>query len=674
MSEIDTAKQPPRDEVDPEAKAASHSPLSDHFDEKQRPIHDHEDEKPKFEESYDPNVRDPFPIDESMPEETHQLTLRALVVGALLGCVVGASNIYLGLKTGFTFGPQLFGAIFGFSALKAISKAVPGEGWLAKIGIGGYFGPKENVTVQRLVFPTPTATAFTIRSLHSGPHGEVIAKLKAKALAISLAVCFCWKTLNGYIPGIFLDWHIGWTLYRLGWTEAIKLENFGWIIEFTPAFFGAGMLSGLNASWSFFGGSVLAWGIIAPSIVKTGQAVGVPIDEVNAPGYISYYSMSFRPLPDGSRPPSSPRYWLLWPGVLMMLVFSFVEIGMSIRHVVWANIKNSGNLWPAFKRLFIKDPNYIPEEDIDPAPLEDRVKTWWWVSGAILSIIVSCALMSTQFSMGVGETILALILGYIFSFIGVQSAGDTDINPVSSCAKASQIVFGGVSKGQGMAQEPAQLINLAAGAIAAGAAAQATDMTGDLKTGHLLRAKPKNQFIAQLFGTTIAIFLSAGLFVLFSTASPCILTGDAGCAYSAPSISAWAAVAYAVTAPSLPVPTSSGATALGLSIFAGLTVVAKHLWLPRKYWVWFPNWNAVGLAFVVPQLQYSIAMAFGSTFAWFWLRKSPKTYDMYGFAVSAGMLAGEGLGGVFQALLNVAGVMGPKYGIAVGCPLNEFCG
>ena len=73
--------------------------------------------------------RDPFPIDPNVPEETHQLTVRALVVGAALGCIgeanhyfdkiplladspmasVGASNVYLGLKTGFTFGPQLFG-------------------------------------------------------------------------------------------------------------------------------------------------------------------------------------------------------------------------------------------------------------------------------------------------------------------------------------------------------------------------------------------------------------------------------------------------------------------------------------------------------------------------------------------------------------------------------------
>jgi uncharacterized oligopeptide transporter (OPT) family protein len=82
----------------------------------------------------------------------------------------------------------------------------------------------------------------------------------------------------------------------------------------------------------------------------------------------------------------------------------------------------------------------------------------------------------------------------------------------------------------------------------------------------------------------------------------------------------------------------------------------------------------VGLAFVLPQLQYSIAMFFGSIFAWSWMRRNPKSYDMYGFAVSAGMLAGEGLGGVFQALLAVAGVLNDTYGLAVGCPLNIFCG
>jgi len=152
-------------------------------------------------------------------------------------------------------------------------------------------------------------------------------------------------------------------------------------------------------------------------------------------------------------------------------------------------------------------------------------------------------------------------------------------------AKASQIVFGGVSKGQGNYGNSAMLTNLIAGSLSAGAAAQATDMVGDLKTGHLLRAKPKNQFAAQLFGATIAIFLSAGLFVLFTTASPCIITGDTPCAYSAPSITAWAAVAYAVTAADLPVPATSGYCAIVLAAFAAISTIAKHLWLPRKHWV-----------------------------------------------------------------------------------------
>lgn len=82
--------------------------------------------------------------------EHRQLSFRAIVVGCVLGAVVGASNIYLGLKTGFTFGPQLFGAIFGFAIIKAMSKALPESGILGWLG-GGPFGPKENCTVQSLV-------------------------------------------------------------------------------------------------------------------------------------------------------------------------------------------------------------------------------------------------------------------------------------------------------------------------------------------------------------------------------------------------------------------------------------------------------------------------------------------------------------------------------------------
>ncbi|TFK64265.1 OPT oligopeptide transporter [Pluteus cervinus] len=692
----------------------------------------HQEEK--FEEPEatfdDHDVTKPFPIASWEVEETHQLTVRALVVGCALGAVVGASNIYLGLKTGFTFGPQLFGAIIGFAILKPLTRIVPESGILGSL-FGGSFGPKENCTVQsaataagglgilavsaipamyrlnllsdlpqddigkiialtacsaffgvffviplrkyyivhqKLTFPTPAATAYTIRSLHSGKTGAVAARKKAKALLIAFAITFVYKVMTGYAPGVIYDWHIGWTLYRLGFTSIISLENYGWYIEFTPAFFGAGMLSGINASWSFFGGAVLAWGIIAPSLVKNGLAFGVSTSDEFP--LMSYQALSFAD-PDLYATKPSPRYWLLWPGVLIMLLYSFADVILSLRPII-ADMAARGDLNP--RGWFRKGPENPDDED--QTPIEDRIPTLWWTIGLTLSTVMSCAILATLFHMNVGEAILSLILGFLFSFIGVQSSGHTDVNPVTTVAKASQLIFGGISKGAGLATEPAQLLNLSAGVIAAGSAAQAADMTGDLKTGYLLRAKPRNQFIAQICGSVVAVFLTSGLFILFTKASPCILhPPDSGeCTYGAPSVSAWVAVAVAVTSPKLPIPPSSGYTAIGLGIASVLTLLIKHFALPKKYWPYVPNWNAIGLAFVVPQVFYPIAMAAGSIYTWNWHRRNPASYDMYMFAVSAGLLAGEGLGGVFQALLAVVGVDGGSFGTAIGCPGFGFCG
>jgi len=679
------------------------------------------------------DVTRPFPIDPDYIEETHQLTVRALVVGCILGAVVGASNIYLGLKTGFTFGASLFGAIFGYAILKAVTKAVPDSGILGKI-FGGSFGPKENCTVQtaataagglgilfvsavpamyrlgllsalpqedfgklvaltfscgffglffaiplrqyfivkqKLTFPTPAATAFTIRSLHSGVSGALIAKKKSLCLLWSLIGAFCYKVASGYAPGVIFDWHIGWTLYRLGFTSIISLENYGWFIEFTPAFLGAGMLSGVNASWSFFGGSILAWGIIAPSIVKNGLAFGVPASE-DYP-LVSYQSLSFSD-PDKYVHHPSPRYWLLWPGVLVMLVYSFADIVVTLIPM-FREMHKGGHLKLNPREWFRKNETDLESEE-DEFSSSAAVPMWWWIVGLSASVVMSCAILATMFEMNVGEAILALLLGFIFSFIGVQSSGYTDVNPISTVAKASQLIFGGIAKGSGMPLKPAQTFNLTAGAVAGGAAAQAVDMTGDLKTGYLLRAKPRNQLVAQFVGAIVAAFLSVGLFVLFTKASPCILypPEDGKCTYSAPSVAAWAAVAVAVTSPKLPIPKESGYTAIGLAIASVVTVVARQWFIPKKYWGYIPNWNAIGLAFVVPQLYYSIAMAIGSILAWVWVKKSPGSYDLYMFALSAGLLAGEGLAGVFQALLAILKVDGGVYGTAIGCPGFEFCG
>ncbi|MCJ1436204.1 hypothetical protein MMC27_005582 [Xylographa pallens] len=664
-----------------------------------------------------------FPIDPNEELETQQFTVRAVLVGCLLGGVIAASNVYLGLKTGWTFGASLFGSIFGYAILKPLSKALP------KHFGGGYFGPKENVCCQsaataagslgllftsgfpaayqlgllgaspqadfgrlitftfccafygmafaiplrkfyilkqKLVFPSAVAAAHTIRSLHVGKNAEANAKKKTNALIIAFCAAITLRCVSEYAPGILWDWHWSWTLYSLGWKWIIAVESWNWVWEWTPAFIGVGMLTGLNASWSFLGGSALAWGIIGPALVTTGKAFGEAVS-AQYPGYMNYNSMI---LADPVNAPS-PRYWLVWPGTMLLLCGSFAEVGANYRTLFYSLVQM---LQPLFKRFRSVE---VDEKDLiyDPAPAHEQVPWWQWTGLIVLSAFFSCLVLALQYGQSVGVTILSIVFAFIFSFIGCESSGRTNITPVTSIGNASQLVIGGVTRGKYPTKD-AQMLNLAGGMLALGASEQSADMLGDLKTTHLLRASPRVQFYAQLCGAVVSIFMSVGMYVLFSAAYPCIndLSVTGLCSFPAPDVGAWRAIAVAVTSPTLPIPPSSGYTSIAFGVLAILVTVVKYRFVPVDKHVWVPNMNAIGIAFILNTTTYPTAMAFGSTIAYLWRRNYPMAFGMYCYAVAAGFIAGEGLGGIVGAVLQVAKVSGNYYGTAVGCPAMEYCG
>ena len=84
---------------------------------------------------------------------------------------------------------------------------------------------------------------------------------------------------------------------------------------------------------------------------------------------------------------------------------------------------------------WFRDEDEVNPEDEDYTPPQDRIPTLWWTVGVLSSTIMCCAILAKLFSMNVGEAILSLVLGFIFSFVGVQSSGHTDINPVTTVAK-----------------------------------------------------------------------------------------------------------------------------------------------------------------------------------------------------------------------------------------------
>ena len=85
--------------------------------------------------------------------------------------------------------------------------------------VGGYFGlffatPLRKFFIihvareLRLIFPSFSATAVTIRSMHTAGTGEAMAKLKVRALSIAFTFAVILRVVSQYALGILWDWHI----------------------------------------------------------------------------------------------------------------------------------------------------------------------------------------------------------------------------------------------------------------------------------------------------------------------------------------------------------------------------------------------------------------------------------------------------------------------------------
>lgn len=693
----------------------------------------------------------PFPEVKGIEPEENPLTVRAVLTGIILGSLVNASNVYLGLKTGFSFTATMFGAIFGYAIVQVLAKTVPHMPIL-----GGRFGPQENSIIQaaatgaggmsglfvaalpamyqlnlmsdnpredfgriltitvvcaffglfaavplrkffiinvarelNLVFPTPTATALTIRSMHAVGSGAADAVKKIKTLGYTFVGALVHIVVSQYADGILHNWHIFtwfyiWSGYK-NW--AMNIENWGWYIQITPAFFGSGMLVGLNAAFSWWGGTFFAWGFVGPLLVKYGEAVGIARspDDPKWHDRVSFSSMS---ISDEADFVPSPRYWFLWPGVMVLVCYSMAEfvlhIGVILDGAKFAfrsgarsinnrlQAKGKSNEFLAKHAAKADNADGLVE---DFAPPSQQVPAWVWATGTLVFVVVACIVCHVQFHMNAGLAILACILGLLFAFLSIHGGAVTDCTPLTASAKASQLVFGGVTKGQGLEMHNAQRINLIAGGIASGTADVATALVSDFRVGFLLRTPPHLQFYAQAIGALVSVFLAPGVFVLFMAAYPCIwheLDETQECAFLAPSVAAWRAVAQAVTLPKLPISQSCAIFTIVMGVVCVFQAAVKNFYLVgnrTKYRDYLPNWMSIGVAWVLgPDSGYANAILFGAITAWWWRKYFPKNFETHCFAAAAGLIAGEGFGGVINAALELGGASGAFYGTEIAIP------
>jgi len=560
-----------------------------------------------------------------------QMTMRAIVVGCLIGGIVSAMNIYFGLRTGWGFGGSLIAAILSYSFFQVLNpkkefgvletniaqtagsaagsmssaagliSAIPAMKmlgyelsmselffWALSVAyLGVFFAvPLRNqmVVVEKLRFPTGTATAETIVAIFA--KGEEAMKKSRMLLGFALFAGIL-TLLSYFIPAVGHPPLIKWI--GLGAVSA-----WGFSVLISPMMFGAGILIGPQVGISLLLGAIISWGVLGPLAVSQ--------------GWVSDNIMSYS---DG------PRGWILWPGVALMVTDALMSLVFSYKSII-----NS------FKRV---DTSEVTGE---------QIPKWWWLGGLTIATLVVCFLAQALFNISPMMTLLAVALSSVLSMIATRSSGETDINPIGGMGKVTQIVFGAVAPGS-------IPTNLMSAAITGSGASQAADMMQDLKTGYLLGASPKKQFKAQCIGILMGILFAIPIYKLFDSAYK---IGDA--ALPAPAAHAWKAMAQLLSVGVEAMPTKCF-EAVVCAVIAGVVLsLLKKVESIKDY---LPSGLAVGIAFIVPA-YYSIAMFVGSLVLVYWRNKHADHCKAYAFSVASGLVAGEGLMGIVTAALTLLGI------------------
>jgi uncharacterized oligopeptide transporter (OPT) family protein len=176
------------------------------------------------------------------------------------------------------------------------------------------------------------------------------------------------------------------------------------------------------------------------------------------------------------------------------------------------------------------------------------------------------------------------------------------------------------------------------------------DLLTDLKSGYLLGANPRKQFLAQLIGVLGgALAATAGFYLLVPTADA--LGGDR---FPAPAAQVWRAVAQLLAEglKALP-PYALESLAAGAAVGVVLTALERLFPRARPF---LPSPVGLGLAFTF-QGYSSISCALGAVAAHLYRKRWPAKGELYIVPVASGLIAGESLTGVLVALLTVAGLL-----------------
>jgi OPT family oligopeptide transporter len=614
-----------------------------------------------------------------------QLTVRAVVMGLALGIVMAFSNLYVGLKTGWGLGVAITACILSFSIFRGAARlgllrsepsileinclqstasaagyssaATLVSAFSAYLMINGHHIPmatamilvfflamlgvfmavpmkRTMINVEQLPFPSGLAAAETLRSLYA--HGGAAAQ-KARTLFVAMtlgavlawfrdgmqwiterlehahsrfAELAQWVTLPTFVQ-------LPKSLQRGAWFETLNPifspAGYGFAFECSTILAAAGAIAGLRTSWSMLLGAVVDYGVLAPwmhhwAIVGADGQTHFVIDKLGYRGIVS---------------------WSVWPGVAMMTtaaLFSFALQGKTLLRA----FSGLGRILRREQRVASAQADLLAHIELP---------TSWFLIGFTVAAIGCVAVNAVAFHIAPWLGALAVLISFVLAIVACRATGETDTTPIGALGKITQLTYG-ILIPQNMTA------NLMTANVTATVAIASADLLTDLKSGYLLGANPRKQFLAQFFGVFAGAAVAVpGFYLLVPNAS--MLGGDK---FPAPAAQVWKAVAelLAKGAHSLH-ETALWGMAIGGLVGILLTVAERAF---PKHRAFIPSPTGLGLAFVIPCWS-AVSFFIGGAIASIYQRRNPEAAELRVIPIAAGLIAGESLLGVAVALLSV---------------------
>jgi OPT family oligopeptide transporter len=324
--------------------------------------------------------------------------------------------------------------------------------------------------------------------------------------------------------------------------------------------------------------------------------------------------------------------WSLWIGVPMM-----VTSGLFTFFRNWRTIARAFSTITAFlDRRAASGPDPMARIEV-PAS--------WFVAGFVLFGAMSIWLGHVLFHIVWWMGVIAVLSTFLLVIVAARATGETDVTPVGPLSKITQLSFGAIHPGN-------ITTNLMTANISAGATNHAGDLLTDLKSGYLLGANPRQQFIAQFLGVLAGtLVIIPAFFVLVPDVS---MLGTEK--WPAPAALVWRGVAelLAKGVSSLH-PTAQVGLLIGAAL--GTVLPVLELTLGEKAQRYLPSAIGLGLAFTIN--GYTSVSFFIGALAAHWFKKvRPRLADEYTVPTASGVIAGESLVGVLIALLTIKGWLG----------------